>query len=148
LTRAVDILLKENVQFELETVMAYVDLTYPDLRKCIGLLQQNTVNNVLNLPREDDESVKDYIIEAVNLFKTGKYYDGRKLIIAQADTEDYDSVYRFFYQNLDLFGKTEDQQDDALLVIRKALIHDPVVADREINLSACLVELTHIAKQK
>lgn len=143
--RAADVLVQENVEFDPETLMIYYNMTYPDLRKCIGMLQQNTVNGVLNLPREDDEATQDYLLQAVDLFKRGKFIDGRKLIIDKADLEEYESIYRYLYQNTSLFGSTQDQQDEALLVIRKALVYDGQVGDREINLAATLVELTRIS---
>ena len=40
--RAATILVSENVEFDLETLDFYVKATYPDLRKCINLLQQNS----------------------------------------------------------------------------------------------------------
>jgi len=130
-------------------VMSYVDMTYPDLRKCIGLTQQYTQANTLlpPPPQEDMVNGKDYLIEVANLFKNGKYLEARKLIVSQAQVEEYTDIYRYFYKNLNLWGNTEEQQDDALLAIRRGLVNHSVVADPEINLAACLVELSHIAKQ-
>ena len=39
--RAATILVEENIEFDLDTLDSYVKVTYPDLRKCIHLLQQN-----------------------------------------------------------------------------------------------------------
>lgn len=144
--RLYDILASENVTFEPEVLLQYHEKVYPDLRKCIGLLQQNTINGVLMAPREDDEATKDYLIQAVDLFKQNKFIEGRKLIIAQADPEEYEVLYRWFYQHLELFGSSQDKQDEAVLAIRKAIVHDTQVADREINLAACLIEITRIAQ--
>jgi hypothetical protein len=49
------------------------------------------------------------------------------------------------YDNIDLFGKTAEQQDQAIVVIRNGLVNNTMVADTEINLSATLIELGHIA---
>jgi replication factor C small subunit len=144
--RGADVLDQEKVVFDPEVLMAYHARTYPDLRKCIGLLQQNTIAGVLNPLRDDDDAAKDYLLQAIDLFKTGKYLEARKLIIEQADPEEYNDLYHFFYENLNMFGSTQDQQDDALLIIRKAIVFDGQVADRELNAAACLVELTRIAK--
>lgn len=143
--RAADVLVKENINFEPETLVEYKNRTYPDLRKCINLLQQNSRDGKLAPPREEDAATKDYLLDVVSLFKAGKYLEGRKLIIEQANPEEYDEVYRYFYQNLSLFGTTQSQQDEALLAIRKALVYDVTVADREVNLAAAIVELTQIA---
>lgn len=145
--RAGEVLARENVQFEVEDLLKYVEITYPDLRKCLGLLQQNTKAGVLGAPPSNEELTgKDYLVEMVNLFRAGRFLDARKLIVSQAQMEEYGDIYRFFYQNLDLWGTTQDQQDEALLVIRRGLVNHAMVADPEINLAACMVELTQIAR--
>jgi hypothetical protein len=45
-----------------------------------------------------------------------------------------------------MWSATEEGQDEAILVIRKAVVNAPMVADQEINLAACLVELSQIGK--
>jgi hypothetical protein len=45
------------------------------------------------------------------------------------------------YDNLQLWGETQEQQDSAILIIAKGLRNIPMVADQEINLAATLVEL-------
>ena len=39
--RVATILVGENIEFDLETLDSYVSATYPDLRKCLNLLQPN-----------------------------------------------------------------------------------------------------------
>ena len=142
--RVATVLVTENIQFELDTLDSYVKATYPDLRKCLNLAQQNSTEGTLRKPREGDKSVGDWRLDAVDLFKSGKIKEARTLICSQAAAEDMDAMFRWMYDNLDLWGKTPEQQDEAILVIRKALVNVPLVADQEINLSACLVELTQL----
>ena len=145
-TRAFEILIKEDIEFNDADLMLYVDKTYPDLRKCLGMLDQNTIAKKLNPPKDDEEATKDYLIDAISLFRKGKFIEARKLIISQADPDEYEQMYRFFYQNLDLFGKSQDDQDKALIIIRNGIVNDGRVADRELNLSATMAELTQIGK--
>jgi DNA polymerase III delta prime subunit len=145
LLRAADVLNQEEISWDLDVLQLYAERTYPDLRKCIGLLQLNSRDRRLLLPQNDDESTKDYLLTVIDLFKSGRYLEGRKLILKRADPEEYEDLYRFFYEHLELFGSTQSQQDDALLTIRRALVHHAVVADKEINLAACITELTNIA---
>ena len=49
------------------------------------------------------------------------------------------------YDNVDLFGATPEQQDQAIVIIRNGLVNNNAVADVEINLSATLIELSNIA---
>ena len=55
-------------------------------------------------------------------------------------------MFRWMYDNLELWSSTPEGQDEAILVIRKGLVNHSQVADPEINLSATLVELTQIGQ--
>jgi hypothetical protein len=46
------------------------------------------------------------------------------------------------YQNLDLWGKTQEKKDNAILIIRNGLANLPLVGIPEIAMAATLVELT------
>ena len=45
------------------------------------------------------------------------------------------------YDNLELWGDTDEKRDRAILKIRQGLVNHSFVADPEINLSATLVEI-------
>lgn len=140
--RVATILVTENVEFDLDTLDSYVKATYPDLRKCLNLLQANSTTGKLESPGDNDRAVKDWKLDAVAMFKAGKIREARSLICNQAGGEDMDEMYRWMYDNLELWGKDPDKQDQAILAIRKGLVNHPVCADPEINLSATLIELT------
>lgn len=147
LSRLMFVLTNEGVQFDDDGLMKLYSATYPDMRKCIGLAQERTIGGVLSAPDMDAlTGTKDYLIDMANLFKTGSYLEARKLIVSQAQIEEYVDIYRYFYRNLELWGDTEDQKDQALLVIRKGIVNHTLVADQEINLAATLCELAQIAK--
>jgi replication factor C small subunit len=141
------ILATENVEFDIDTMEEYVAMTHPDLRKCINLLQQNVRDGKLHSPQKADSGSKDYLLEMANLFASGKYTEARKLVVSQASPEEYNEIFRFMYKNLEYWGNTEDQQNEALLVIRKGLVNHGLVGDVEINLAATMIELINIAKQ-
>ena len=139
--RIATICISESVDVDLETLDTYVQATYPDLRKCINLLQQNVVDGHLSKPQDGDQSSSDWMLNAIELFKTGSYKEARTMICDQARPEEYDDVYRFMYRNLNLWGKTEQQQDQAIVIIRNGMAKSALCADPEINLSATLIEL-------
>jgi hypothetical protein len=107
-------------------------------------LQANTNTGTLNKPSENDRGAKDWKLDAVGLFKAGKIRDGRAVICSQAAVEDMNEMFRWMYDNLELWSNTPEGQDEAILAIRKGLVNHSLVADPEINLSATLVELTQI----
>jgi len=142
--RAATILVEENVEFDLDVLDTYVKISYPDLRKCINLLQQNTNEGVLNSPNTGDSGIGDYKIQMVELFKKGKIQEARKLLCASARPEEMEGIYRWMYDNLDLFGSTEEQKDSALIIIKQGLVDHTLIADPEINLATVLVKLARL----
>lgn len=144
--RVATILITENVVFDIDTLDIYVKATYPDLRKCLNLVQANSSTGTLVPPGENDQAARDWKLDAVQLFKAGKIREARKLMCSQVTNEEMDEVFRWAYDNLNLWSSTEEGQDEAILIIRRALVNHSMVADAEINLSACLVELSQIEK--
>ena len=142
--RIATVLVTEGVEIDIETLDSYVKATYPDLRKCLNLVQMNTVDGVLVKPNESDNSTADYRLAVVDLFKSGKILDARKLLCSQVRPEEMDELFRWMYDNLELWGSTQEQHDAAILIIAKGLRNIPMVADQEINLAATLVELSQI----
>jgi len=61
---------------------------------------------------------------------------------ASVRPEEMEDVFRWMYDNLELWSKDPERQDQAIVIIRNGLINVPMVADQEINLSATLIELS------
>ena len=139
--RLATICIDENVEIDLDTLDTYVQASYPDLRKSINLVQQNVIDGKLQRPQDGDQAQSDWMLNAIEMFKAGKYKDARTLICTQARPEEYDDIYKFMYRNLDLWGNTEMQQDQAVVIIRNGMAKSSLCADPEINLSATLIEL-------
>lgn len=143
--RTATILVSEGVEFDLDVLDSYVKATYPDMRKCLNLLQLNSQSGKLNKPSAADKTMKDWRLECVDLFKSGKIREARAVICQSATPEESEDIFRWMYDNLDLFGNTEEQKDKAILIIRNGLVNHNSVADTEINLSATLIELAGVA---
>ena len=142
--RCATILVTENVDFELDTLDSFVTAAYPDLRKCINNLQMASVEGKLMAPREASGSTADYRLKMVDLFKAGQVTAARKVACANVRPDEMEEMFRWMYDNLQLWSKTEEGQDKAIIVIRNGLVNHALVADPEINLSATLVELATI----
>ena len=140
--RIAEVLLTENINFEIDTLDSYVKATYPDLRKCLNMCQMNSTHGTLESPIGDEGTSVDYKLAVVDLFKQGKISDARQLLCTSVRPDDMEEVYRWMYDNLDLWGETDEEKDKAILSIRNGLVNHSFVADPEINLSATLVELT------
>lgn len=143
--RLATILLTEGVEVDGEVLEQFVKATYPDLRKAINTAQMRSVSGRLEAPQAED-SEADYKLAMVDLFRQGRIREARNLIIKQISLDEYEEMFRFMYRNLDFWGKDEDTQDQALLLIRKGLVNHSMAADPEINLSATFVELERLSR--
>ena len=142
--RVATVLVSESVEFDLDTLDSYVKATYPDLRKCLNLVQMNSNSGRLAIPSESDRSAGEWKLDCVDLFKRGQIRQARTLICQNSTPEEAEDIFRWMYDNLDLWGSTPERQDQAIVIIRNGLVNNNSVADTEINLSATLIELSQI----
>jgi DNA polymerase III delta prime subunit len=142
--RAATVLVSENIEFDLDDLDSYVRATYPDLRKCLNQLQVNSSTGKLLPPQTQGSSEDELLVEATNLFKAGKILEGRQQLlqyIALYPTR-IEDTYAWMYQNLDLWGSSNEKRDASIIVIRNGLANLSLVGIPEISLAATLVELT------
>ena len=143
--RVAEILIAEKIEPDLEILDTYVKAIYPDLRKCINMVQMNCRDNKLMPPTQGDAGQQDYRLKMVELFKAGKINEARKLVCSQARPEECEEIYRWLYDNLDIISKDEDQQDKAVLIIKQGLVDHSFVADPEINLASVMIKLARLS---
>jgi replication factor C small subunit len=141
--RVAEILITEEVDMDLDTLDTYVKATYPDLRKCIQMVQQNSQDGKLLAPSVSDSGSQDWMIAMVELFKAGKITDARKLLCGAVRPEEMEGIYRWLYDNIALFGD-EEKQNSAVLHIKQGMVDHTLISDPEINLSATLIRLARL----
>lgn len=122
--------------FDENTVKKIVDTFYPDIRRMINLLQQYTKQNgivdnaIFNYEKIDSELYQ--------LILNKKLTAVRKYIIER--NYNYSELYRAMFDNLvPLLDK--DKQAQAILYIAEYMYRDSFVIDKEINLTACILEI-------
>lgn len=143
-TRAATVLIAENIEFDLDDLDTYVRGCYPDLRKCLNQLQQNSTAGKLNKPQAVGSSENEILIAATELFKSGKILEGRQQLMQYISLYPtrIEDCYRWMYDNLDLWGKGQERKDSAIIIIRNGLANLPLVGIPEISLAATLAELS------
>lgn len=142
--RAATVMISENVEFDLDDLDTYVRSSYPDLRKCLNQLQQNSTTGKLNKPQAIGSNENELLLNATTLFKNGKILEGRQQLmqyISMYPTR-VEDVYIWAYNNLDLWGKSQEKKDQAIITIRNGLANLTLVGIPEISLAASLAELT------
>ena len=141
--RVAEILIAEEVTPDIDTLDTYVKATYPDLRKCINMVQMNSVSGSLLPPEKSDAGESDWKLEMTELFKAGQISKARKLVCRQARPDEMEDVYKWLYDNIELFGD-EEKQESAILIIKQGLVDHTLVADPEINLAATMIRLARM----
>jgi DNA polymerase III delta prime subunit len=143
-TRAATVLVSEGIEFELDVLDTYVRATYPDLRKCLSQLQENSSTGTLLSLDSSSTNVDELLTTATGLFKSGKILEGRQQLLQYIGLNPgkVEEIYKWMYTNLDLWGKTNEQKDAAIIIIRNGLASLPMVAIPEIAIAASMIELT------
>ena len=139
------ILNKEKVSYEIEEVKQVVKNFYPDVRKVIQYLDQQSINGELKLDKEFFKLLKyeKKIVEILsgvtkdNLFI--KVNDVRQLI-ADTRIRNFITLYQYLYEALDDYIP-KDKIIGAILIIQEGLRADTFIADKEINMISTLVKL-------
>ena len=103
----------------------------------------NSIDGVLKASHQGDSIEPDYKLAMVELFQQGDIKSARKLLCSQARPEEMVDIYRWLYDNVELFGD-DSKQEKAILIIKQGLADHALVSDPEINLSATLIRLGHL----
>ena len=142
--RAATVLLTENVEFDLDDLDTYVRACYPDLRKCLNQLQQNSTTGNLNKPQSTGSGEDELLMAATEMFKAGKILEGRQQLMQYISLYPtrIEDTYKWMYDNLDLWGSAQEKKDASIIVIRNGLANLPLVGIPEISMAATLCELT------
>jgi DNA polymerase III delta prime subunit len=142
--RAATVLVSENIEFDLDVLDIYVGASYPDLRKCLNQLQVNSSSGKLLPMVEIGNSEDELLLAATQLFKAGKIIEGRQQLLQHLSLYPgrIEDIYKWMYNNLELWGNSSDKRDASIITIRNGLANLSLVGIPEINLAATLIELT------
>jgi len=142
---AAKILIAEGVQFNIELLDRYIAVGYPDIRKIIQLLQQNTIDGVLMSTTVQSES-NDYKFKLIEFISNDQWPAARKLCCDNVATEEWEDLYKFLYLNLHKSSKFSDNTkwENGIVTIAEHLYKHGLIADPEINGAAMFIRLSQI----
>lgn len=135
------ILKKEKIKIDRKTLSDIVDRYYPDVRSIINNLQACSVSGELTnqyLDRLDPELF-------ITLLKNGEIFALREM---WANARDFTRLYSFLFENCGVLTKNNDDKADSMIAIAEYLHKDKTIADREINFTACVLEILAISGRK
>ena len=141
LLRVADILVAENVEFEVDDLEKVVEAGYPDVRKVIQLVEAGSKGGKLTIQGEG--AVSDWKLQLLPLLETSDLKSARKLVCESASKEELQDVFSFVYNNL---HRTNLRQDEAVVMIADYMYKHAFAADPEINVAALFIELSTLAQ--
>ena len=138
LNRCEEMLKNENVTYEKNVIAALINKHFPDFRRVINELQRYSTSGEINagILANIGELNLDQLMSAL---REKNFQNMRKWVTSNSDN-DPASVYRKIYDKLyEVLAKSSIPQ--AVLIIADYQYKSAFVADQEINLVACLIEL-------
>lgn len=138
------ILKKEKIKFKRKNLKTIVERYYPDVRSIINNIQACSVSGNLSpdqlLDRFDPNSFLVYLNEGL-LFAARNMY---------SDVQDFTRLYKALATMITTdedecaIKLPKDTRPEALLIVAEYLYKDRTIADREINFTACVIELMNL----
>lgn len=136
--RVVDILTREQVEFESKAVAGLIEKHFPDWRRCLNELQRYAATGKIDigvLASFQDESFN----QLVGYLKNKEFTNVRKWVGENSDI-DTPTFFRKFYDHAHALMDSPSVAQ-LVLILSKYQYQAAFVVDHEINLAACLTEI-------
>lgn len=135
--KVVDILTAEEVSYNLEEVQQIVERFYPDMRTIINNLQMGVIDGQFNINNAS-------IAATIDLTTLGDQLSAGNITTMRqmwAGNSDFLWLYRwlFDFQVPTMF--LDEEITTAALIVAQYMYQDAIVVDREINFTACCLEI-------
>jgi DNA polymerase III delta prime subunit len=142
---SLNILKKEDVEFDSAAVAGIVNRHFPDWRRVVNELQRYSVSGKIDAGILVDIS-DDNIKELMNFMKQKEFTNVRKWVVNNLDNDPsrlFRNIYDTLYDHMD--GSSIPH---VVVILGEYQYKSAFVADQEINTLACLTEIMARAKFK
>jgi DNA polymerase III delta prime subunit len=141
----VNILTKENVEFELEDVAVVVKKFYPDFRKTINSCQKQTIDNKLVLDKSSSviDDYKNQVLEELTS-PTSKSFNSIRQLIANSGSNEFEELFRFLYDKSSIYSPGNEGM--IAIYINEYSYQSNFVLDKEINCMGLIARLLELKK--
>jgi hypothetical protein len=136
---------EEGIEFKVEDLKTVVQTNYPDIRKMLGILQSNIINNKLELSNLSvaTNDIGNNIVDILksDLSKRDKFVSIRKFLLDN-ETTDYINLYSLLYTRIDEYGTGNIAP--IILEIADGQNKSAFVVDKEITAMATIIKILDI----
>jgi len=136
--KCVEILDLEKITYTRADIVRIVKQTYPDIRKCLNLLQISIRNGELIESRTSSnfKQTSDQVIELLKT-KNVKNFTAIRQLVMDSNVRDYNELYRVLFERADEFNESA-----VTTLIIADYQHKSIMApDKEITFCACIAKL-------
>jgi DNA polymerase III delta prime subunit len=144
--RMAEILVQEDINFEIDDLEKVIAAAYPDMRKMLQILEASSRTGTLIIGDSNPECL-DWKLNLLTPLKSGDFVQARKIVCSSATREELIDIYRFVYNNLNHIFKRTDLEDEAVRIIAQYQYQHAFVADPEIQIAAMFIELAALCSQ-
>ena len=139
------ILDKEDIEYEIQDLVAVVNKFYPDFRKIINNCQKYTIDGALRLDTmsNSNDEYKDALLAELKK-PSSKSFNNIRQIIANTDLEDFEDVYKFLYSKLNEYSN--GNEGIVICYLEEYMYHATFRLDKEINIMACIAKILETIK--
>lgn len=137
--RITDILKKENISYDKESLISIVKKYFPDYRRTLNELQRYSTSGTIDAGVAAQIGNIRNVSDLIQNLKDKDFNAMRKWVVVNSDI-DTSTIYRKIYDSLNEYLKPE-YTPQAIIILAKYQYQGAFVADPEINLVACLTEI-------
>ena len=146
----VNILKKEQIEFNPVDVKFLVDSYYPDIRKIIGTAQQFSRNLEKKLIVDRGMVISgDIRTQLTDILKNGDkktaFKNIRQLFADNRVTEKFDEFYRYLYDTVDDWSN--GQSSEMIYILADMQYKSSIIPDKEINFMSCMFQILREIKK-
>jgi replication factor C small subunit len=140
--QAEKILVKERIEYDIESVKKIVNQHYPDVRAIINNLQLCSSGGDLNPETVSKTTVDPALL--LDCIANGEVAKIRKMLVGMSN---FVFVYRYLFDTLLMCDDlTQEQKIEITHALAEGLYRDALVANREINFIDCVINIMGIIK--
>ena len=142
-----NILNKENIEHTIEDIVTIVNKFYPDFRKVINNCQKYTIDGVITLDKSvgSDNNYQSKILDELKK-PSIKSFNAIRQLIANAETDDFESMYVFLYDKLNEYAN--GNEGIVICYLEEYMYHATFRIDKEINIMACIAKILETVSTK
>lgn len=139
------VLNEENIEYNMDDLATVVNTYFPDIRKCIQIVQQSSLNGKLKLTAKNLIR-NDYVDDIMSILKNKSDKKSQvknvRQAIANTKQNDFTELYTFLFNNIDEYGK--GNIGEIMLILDDGQYKETFVADRQLHITRVLIEIISV----